>query len=344
MTPSELPGRHALATRPGLETTWSADVRSAPPAEHGGQCVAREDGGHADADRSAPEPGPPSDAADTSRLRGMPDPGVRVGAPAPVPDLRARGLLRLFAAATGTATSSSSWPGRRPRSRGTGRRRSASSPSRARPVPRRAQPADRRGRLVFRGGPRRGRGARGAGRRSWWPAIPRFGDLILRAYLLRRSILIGLGVGLRIVGSKYSQDTRRVRDFAARNRLPYRFLDLQADPSAEALLAQFGVTPQDTPVVIVHGRLLRNPGNAELAAAVGLPAPSDSSAPGNRALAAGDEPARHLRGRRRPRRRRPNASPPPSVRARWRSGSRSNEQVPLRGHPRWQQPWLPEEG
>ncbi len=159
---------------------------------------------------------------------------------------------------------------------------------------------------------------------------PTFGDLILRAYLLRRSILIGLGAGLRIVGSKYSPDTRRVRDFAARNRLPYRFLDLQADPSAEALLAQFGVTPQDTPVVIVHGRLLRNPGNAELAAAVGLPAPSDSSAPGEpsarcwrRAGPASSRSATSAPAR-------PNASPPPSVRARWRSGSRSNEQVPPR--------------
>ena len=107
---------------------------------------------------------------------------------------------------------------------------------------------------------------------------PAFGDLILRAYLLRRSILIGLGAGLRIVGSKYSPDTRRVRDFAARNRLPYRWLDLEADPSAEAMAAQFGVTPQDTPVVIVHGRLLRNPSNAELAAAVGLPAPNEPQA------------------------------------------------------------------
>jgi thioredoxin reductase (NADPH) len=107
---------------------------------------------------------------------------------------------------------------------------------------------------------------------------PAFGDLILRAYLLRRSILIGLGAGLRIVGSKYSPDTRRVRDFAARNRLPYRWLDLEADPSAEAVAAQFGVTPQDTPVVIVHGRLLRNPSNAELAAAIGLSAPSEPQA------------------------------------------------------------------
>jgi thioredoxin reductase (NADPH) len=107
---------------------------------------------------------------------------------------------------------------------------------------------------------------------------PALGDLVLRAYLMRRSILIGLGAGLRIVGSKYSANTRRVRDFAARNRVPSRFLDLEADPSAEALLEQFDVTPQDTPVVIVHGRLLRNPSNAELAAAVGLPALSEPRA------------------------------------------------------------------
>jgi thioredoxin reductase (NADPH) len=104
---------------------------------------------------------------------------------------------------------------------------------------------------------------------------PAFGDLVLRAYLLRRSILIGLGVGLWVVGSRYSPDTRRVRDFAARNRIPVRWLDLETDPAAEAVLAQFGVTRDDTPVVIVYGRrLLRNPGNVELAAAIGLPAPS----------------------------------------------------------------------
>ncbi len=101
-----------------------------------------------------------------------------------------------------------------------------------------------------------------------------FGDLILRAYLIRRSILIGLGVSLRIVSSRYSPDARRLRDFAARNRVPYRWLDLEADPAAEELLRQFGVAPQDTPIVIAHGRLLRNPGNGELAAAIGLPTPA----------------------------------------------------------------------
>ena len=119
---------------------------------------------------------------------------------------------------------------------------------------------------------------------------PAFGDLILRAYLLRRAILIGLGIGLRVVGSRYSPDTRRVRDFAARNRIPVRWLDLETDPAAEAMLAQFGVTPDDTPIVIVYGRLLRNPGNAELAAAIGLPVPSAQQA-GSDMLVIGAGPA-----------------------------------------------------
>src|SRR6185503_3513427 len=37
------------------------------------------------------------------------------------------------------------------------------------------------------------------------------GDLILRAFLQRREMLIGLGAGLTIIGSRYSHDTRRLR-------------------------------------------------------------------------------------------------------------------------------------
>jgi thiol-disulfide isomerase/thioredoxin len=75
----------------------------------------------------------------------------------------------------------------------------------------------------------------------------------------------GLGVGFRIVGSWYSPDTHRLRDFAMRNRLPHRFVDLENDPTAETLLRQLGVGPEDTPVIVWRDRVLRNPSNAELA-------------------------------------------------------------------------------
>jgi thioredoxin reductase (NADPH) len=100
---------------------------------------------------------------------------------------------------------------------------------------------------------------------------PVLGDLVLRAYLIRRSLLIGAGAGFRIIGSCYSPDTRRLREFAARNRLPYRWVDLERDKQAETLLDRFGIMPADTPVVIWRGELvLRNPSNAELAGLVGL--------------------------------------------------------------------------
>ena len=100
---------------------------------------------------------------------------------------------------------------------------------------------------------------------------PVLSDLILRAYLLRRSLLIQEGTGFRIIGSCYSPDTARLREFAARNRLPHRWLDLERDKHAERLLQRFGVSPQDTPVVIWGGEVLRNPTNTELARRVGLP-------------------------------------------------------------------------
>jgi thioredoxin reductase (NADPH) len=97
------------------------------------------------------------------------------------------------------------------------------------------------------------------------------GDLILRAFLLRRSILIELQAGLRIVGSRYSPDTHRLRQFAARNRLPHSWIDVEADRGAEQLLTTLGVRPEETPVVIWDGQhVLRNPSNAELARAIGL--------------------------------------------------------------------------
>jgi thioredoxin reductase (NADPH) len=97
------------------------------------------------------------------------------------------------------------------------------------------------------------------------------GDLILRAFILRRNLHAHLGAGLRIIGSRYSADTRRLRDFASRNRIPYRWEDLEEDPESEATLRAFDIPPDQTPVVIWKGQtVLRNPSNVELAELLGL--------------------------------------------------------------------------
>ena len=100
---------------------------------------------------------------------------------------------------------------------------------------------------------------------------PVLGDMILRAYLLRRTMLAGTGTGFRIIGSAFSPDTRRLLEFAARNRLPHRWADLEKDTEAEALLTRLGIAPEDTPIVVWHDyRVLRNPSNVELAQVIGL--------------------------------------------------------------------------
>jgi len=99
---------------------------------------------------------------------------------------------------------------------------------------------------------------------------PDLGDLILRSFLTRRELLIGGITGIKIVGSRFSPDTRRLRELAARNRVPHTWIDLEEDPGAEELLHRLSISAKDTPVVIWRDRVLRNPSNAELARVAGL--------------------------------------------------------------------------
>ncbi|MGF1473123.1 MAG: FAD-dependent oxidoreductase [Rubrobacteraceae bacterium] len=99
---------------------------------------------------------------------------------------------------------------------------------------------------------------------------PTLSDIILKAFLARRQVLMDVGTGLRIVGSRYSRDTLRLRDFAVRNRLPHAWLDLEEEAGADAVLREFGVDRSEAPVAIWHDRALKNPSNAEVARAIGL--------------------------------------------------------------------------
>ena len=102
---------------------------------------------------------------------------------------------------------------------------------------------------------------------------PALSDVILQAFISRRQLLRASPsfTGLRVIGSRYSHDTFRIRDFLARNRVLFTWVDLEDDPQVDALLRQFGMSEADTPVVAC-GRMLvlRNPSNAELADAIGL--------------------------------------------------------------------------
>lgn len=101
--------------------------------------------------------------------------------------------------------------------------------------------------------------------------VPGLSELILNAFIARRTLLLArASAGLKIVGSRYSQDTLRLREFAARNQLPHSWLDMD-DAEATELLERFEVSEEDTPVAIWQDRdLLKNPTTLELAKHIGL--------------------------------------------------------------------------
>ena len=105
---------------------------------------------------------------------------------------------------------------------------------------------------------------------------PQISDLILQAFIARRQLMRESPefTGLRVIGSRYSRHTFRIRDFLAKNRVLFTWLDLEGDPAVNQLLQQFGVTEADTPIVAcAHCLVLRNPSNRELAEKIGIRRP-----------------------------------------------------------------------
>src|ERR671921_1735056 len=77
--------------------------------------------------------------------------------------------------------------------------------------------------------------------------------------------------GLRVVGDRWSPDSHRVRDFLARNRVPYRWLDIEGSEEARELLANADSgTPKLPLVVYEDGSYSEAPQNMEIAEKIGL--------------------------------------------------------------------------
>ena len=105
--------------------------------------------------------------------------------------------------------------------------------------------------------------------------IPQLGDCILQAFLTRRQLLESSDfAGLRIVGSKYDRNTFRLRDFLAKNRIPFTWIDLESDRTVDKLLQQFEVKKDSLPIVLFgDSSVLRNPDNVKLAEILGIKKP-----------------------------------------------------------------------
>jgi thioredoxin reductase (NADPH) len=77
--------------------------------------------------------------------------------------------------------------------------------------------------------------------------------------------------GVRIISHRWSPQAHQLKDFLARNQIPYQWLDIEAGPEAAKLLEQMQLTNADLPVVLLpDGSHLVKPGTAAVAEKVGL--------------------------------------------------------------------------
>ena len=97
-------------------------------------------------------------------------------------------------------------------------------------------------------------------------------DLMLGIFMARREGLQArAGVGVEFVGPHSSEATRRLVEFATRNRLPFTWLDTDRPEHAEALARTAGLSDDEIPLVRLPGGFeLRNPSAGEVSRALGI--------------------------------------------------------------------------
>jgi thioredoxin reductase (NADPH) len=77
--------------------------------------------------------------------------------------------------------------------------------------------------------------------------------------------------GIRIVGMRWNPDCYQVKDFLARNNIPYQWLDIEEDEEAKRLIKIAGNPAPELPYLLFpDGSTLSKPENREIAERVGL--------------------------------------------------------------------------
>ncbi|WP_445630042.1 FAD-dependent oxidoreductase [Nostoc sp. DSM 114167] len=78
--------------------------------------------------------------------------------------------------------------------------------------------------------------------------------------------------GIRVIGNRWSPFSHQVKDFLARNQIPFKWLDIELEPDAEKLVefAQADCRQQLPLVMFPDGSRLIQPSNLEIAAKIGL--------------------------------------------------------------------------
>lgn len=93
-------------------------------------------------------------------------------------------------------------------------------------------------------------------------------DDLLEAWQAERPAESG---GLRLLGRQWSPQSHAIKNFLGGNLIPYRWLDVERDPQAAALLSSVALNEADLPALLFEdGAILRRPILDDVAARLGL--------------------------------------------------------------------------
>lgn len=97
------------------------------------------------------------------------------------------------------------------------------------------------------------------------------GEKIMRAFILRRVLLIEAGVGVVLIGQPGAPDVIRLQNFLTRNSHPYRVLDPSTEPEAKEAIGHYAKVSGGLPLVVCpDGSVLGNPTEGALARSIGM--------------------------------------------------------------------------
>ncbi len=97
------------------------------------------------------------------------------------------------------------------------------------------------------------------------------GEIMMRAFILRRVGLLEGGAGSVLAGIPGSPDLVRLQGFLGRNGYPYSVLDAVNDADGRAIVERFGVLPAELPLMVCpNGAVLKRPSDAEAGVCLGI--------------------------------------------------------------------------
>ena len=101
---------------------------------------------------------------------------------------------------------------------------------------------------------------------------PELSEILLRAFILRRTALISQAENdLVLLGSRHSLGTLQIKEFLTRNGQPFTYHDVENEPGVQALLDRLQIGVNEVPVIVCEqGHVYRNPSIEALSAELGL--------------------------------------------------------------------------